>query len=199
MINFRWTQNLKRWTYKYSLNSWRCSFTNCNPEGSWLFIKERDLSPGMIGFLKWFVPIGGLATMWGAWDHWIFVLMVYFSVFLSQLSAGRLSLVTLALCLKEGWLTCITSSNTRKSHTTTHPSQWTATSVLWSPSMGSPCLPRYRTPSATWLVSLWVYWRIMIVVFFWNFELISHISDAFRTMRSSLLFVERLDSWWTLF
>lgn len=41
--------------YKFLLNSWGLYFTNSNPEGSWLFIKERNLPPGMIGFLRWFV------------------------------------------------------------------------------------------------------------------------------------------------
>lgn len=169
--------------YKFLLNSWGFYFTNCNSEGSWLFTKERNLPPCMIGFLKWFVSSwkSGNGVGWvGPLDSFV---MIYFSVFLSQLLAGPLSLVTLALCLKEGWPTCITSSNTRKSLTTTHPSQWTATSVLWSPSMGSPCLPRYRTYSATWLVLLWVYWRTIIMLFFWNFELISYISDTVSAMR----------------
>ena len=124
----------------------------------------------------------------------ILLLMVCFSVCLFQLSAGPSSLVILALCLKEGWLTCITFSNTRKSPTTTRPSPWTVTSVRWSPSMGSPCLPRYGLGSATRLALLWVCCRILIRVFFWNFKLTSHMSDANSPVRSSLWSVTWQDS-----
>lgn len=125
----------------FLLNSCRLCFMSHNPEGSWLFTKKNPLP-------VWFLEMTRVQPQGWRWGgacgpSGVFLLTACFSVFLSQPLAGPSSPVTLALCSKEGWPTCITFSNTRKSPTTTHPSRWTATSAPWSPSMGSPCSPRY--------------------------------------------------------
>lgn len=96
-------------------------------------------------FASWYdlYPVGGVAVVWGVWAHRMSSLMVCFSACLFQLLAGPSSLAISALCLKEGWPTSTTSSDTRRSPTTAPPSRWTATSAWWSPSTGSPCSPRY--------------------------------------------------------
>lgn len=119
IIDFQWTQNRERWLYKLFLNSWGFYFVNCNPEGSWWFVK-RNLPPCLVSWDDLYL-VECLAMVWGVLDQLGIVINFCFSVFLSQLSAGPSSPVTLALYLKEGWLTCITFSNTQKSRTTTHP------------------------------------------------------------------------------
>lgn len=149
-----------------------------------MWVIKRNLPPGMICIqLEVWQWCGAYETIW------IFLLMVYFSV-VSLPAIGRTLIPRYFSTVFEGGVTdlyYILKHSKESYHSSSITVDWD--SVWWSPSTGSPCLPRYRAGSATSLVLLWVHWSIVIMVVFWNFNLTSHISDAFSTVRSSFLFV----------